>query len=129
MYLLEQMRDPILKKVAQHDQGDHYCSIANLSDLMFCYSAVANVTEKRQFIYDIEAASISKLIMKDFFNTIDSTKLLWGLAKFVNRSLNPYFNNDPASLILNRASLCTVRSVQHRIPALVVEEVLKNRKK
>ena len=52
---------------------------------MYSYSAIANLTEQRQFIYDIENASISKLIMKGKFTTIDSTKLLWGIAKFQNR--------------------------------------------
>ena len=67
--------------------------------------------------------------MKDRFDALDSTKLLWGLSKFHNRQLNPYFNNDPASILLNRASLCPVRSVTHRIPILVVEEILKNNEK
>lgn len=67
--------------------------------------------------------------MKDQFNTIHSTKLLWGLSKFHNRQLNPYFNNDPASIILNRASLCPIRSVTHRLPILFVEEILKHNKK
>jgi|TARA_B110001450_G_C17383138_1_gene384540 hypothetical protein len=102
-YVLELLREPILKKVNNHNEGDHICSLANLSDIMYSYSAIANITEQRQFIYDIENTAISKLILKDKFNTINSTKFLWGLAKFQNRLLNPYFNNDPASVILNRS--------------------------
>lgn len=36
---------------------------------MFCYSAIANITEKRQFIYDIENTCADKLILKEKFNT------------------------------------------------------------
>jgi hypothetical protein len=51
---------------------------------MFAYGAIApaSVNDKRQFLYDIENTAINKLIMKDKFNTINSTKMLWGLAKF-----------------------------------------------
>ena len=78
---------------------------------MYNYSAIANITDKRQFIYDIEKAAMDKLILKDEFTTINSTKFLWGLSKFTNRNMNPSFNIDPASSILNRASLTKVRSL------------------
>ena len=112
-------------------EGDHIVSIKNISDLMFAYGAVANqsVNDKRQFIYDLENTSIEKLTMKDKFNTVDSTKLLWGLAKFTNRNLNPQFNDDPASCLLNRYSLAQVRSVSHRLPVLVAENVIGQKKK
>jgi hypothetical protein len=72
---------------------------------MYCYSAVANITSKRQFIYDIEKFVSDKLILKDWFTTINSTKFLWALSKFQNRKLSPDFNRDPASSILNRVHL------------------------
>ena len=78
---------------------------------MYYYSAIVNVTEKRQFIYDIEKAAMDKLILKDMFNSIYSTKFLWGLSKFTNRNLCPTFNEDPASVLLNRSSLAKVRSL------------------
>lgn len=59
--------------------------------------------------------------MKDNFNTINSTKLLWGLAKFVNRNINPYFNKDSASCIINRSQIAKITSVQHRIPSIIVK--------
>jgi hypothetical protein len=82
-------------------------SIKNLSDLMFAYTAIAPmaVNDKRQFLYDIENAAYKKVVMKDKFNTVNSTKMLWGYSKFINRHLNPYFNSDVASCILNRFSL------------------------
>lgn len=93
---------------------------------MLAYAGVAGVMDKRQFIYDLENAAEDKLVMKDMFNTIDSTKLLWGLSKFMNRNLNPAFNADPASAIMNRHSLANVRSVQHKLPLAVIKEVIQD---
>lgn len=68
---------------------------------MFCYGAVLpwgetkfapQTQSKRQFIYDLEQVALEKLTLKDAFTTIDSTKLLWGLAKFQNRKISPLFN-------------------------------------
>ena len=67
--LLETLREPIVKKMAMEDNASSSVSIQNLSNLMFYYSAIANVTEKRQFIYDIENTAADKLILKEKFNT------------------------------------------------------------
>jgi hypothetical protein len=67
--------------------------------------------------------------MFDKFNTIDSSKLLWGLAKFSNRSLCPQFNEDPASCLINRYSVAKVQSMTHRIPRLVNSTVMGRKKK
>jgi len=101
-------------------EGDHVVSIANLADLMFAYGAVAppQVNDKRQFLHDLENTAIEKLVMKDQFTTVASTKMLWGLAKFYNRNLSPSFNQDGSSCMLNRFSLAKVKSVQHRLPRL-----------
>jgi hypothetical protein len=96
---------------------------------MYCYAAIAGVTQKRQFIYDIESISIDKLVVKDKFTTQDSTKSLWGLAKFQNRVINPYFNNDPASCIINRYQVARVPSLTHRLPTLFTKEILEQKKK
>lgn len=87
-----------------------------------------SVNNKRQFIYDLENTALDKLILKDKFNTINSTRLLWGLAKFTNRHLNPYFNSDSASCILNRYSLAKVRTVSHRVPHEVIKTILDQKK-
>jgi hypothetical protein len=72
---------------------------------------------------------MDKLILKEEFTTINSTKFLWGLSKFANRNLNPFFNEDPASSILNRASLAKVRSLQHRVPKLFIDEIIDKNKR
>ena len=111
-------------------EGDHVISIKNLSDLLFAYSAIAPVAlnSKRQFLYDLEKAIYEKTILKDKFTTIDSTKILWALAKFENRHINPGFNRDVSSSILNRYSLSKVKSVSHRVPKALIFEILDRRK-
>mgnify|MGYP006893259590 CR=1 FL=1 len=93
---------------------------------MYAYGAIApaELNDKRQFLYDLENSAIDKVVMKDKFNTIDTTRMLWGLAKFTNRNLNPYWNEDGASCVLNRFSLAKVKSVQHRLPRLFTTEIL-----
>ena len=46
-YLLEQLRAPITKKLEQEEVGLSRVSIADLSELMYCYSAISNVIQKR----------------------------------------------------------------------------------
>ena len=45
--LLETLREPLVKKMAIEDNASSSISIQNLSNLMFYYSAIANITEKR----------------------------------------------------------------------------------
>jgi hypothetical protein len=55
------------------------------------------------FVYFLEKEATEHLMLKDEFNTIGSTKLLWGLSKFANRSLAPGFNSEISGSIMNRS--------------------------
>mmetsp|Transcript_7118 Transcript_7118/g.11275 ORF Transcript_7118/g.11275 Transcript_7118/m.11275 type:complete len:93 (-) Transcript_7118:768-1046(-) len=92
---MEVLRDPITKKLNLEENAASRVTLANVSDLMFCYGAVLPsvvsdettkemkaITTKRQFIYDIEKCAYDKMVVKDKFTTINSTRYLWGLAKF-----------------------------------------------
>jgi len=70
-------------------------TLANLGDLMFCYGAILPhalsdstskelqvIKSKRQFIYDLEKCTNDKMVLKDKFTTVNSSRFLWGLAKF-----------------------------------------------
>jgi len=105
-FILGLLRDPISKKLQKEDGGAAAVTIANIGDLMLCYGAVVSnvpsLASKRQFLHDLENAANDRLLLKDKFTTIASTNYLWGYAKFLNRKVNPYFNADPASCLLNR---------------------------
>jgi hypothetical protein len=79
---LELLRDPITKKIQREENAASTVSIANLGEIIFCYGAIANIYEKRQFFYDIESIALEKITLKEKFNTVNSTKFLWGLSKF-----------------------------------------------
>lgn len=103
-------------------------SLANIGDLMLCYGAlvgnVASLSTKRQFMHDLENAANDRLVLKDKFTTVASANYLWGYAKFLNRKINPYFNTDPASCLLNRFQISKVTSVTERVPRQFVKEIL-----
>ena len=79
-------------------------------------SSIPSLSAKRQFIHDLENAANDRLILKEQFTTVASTNFLWGYAKFLNRKINPYFNTDPASCLLNRFQISKVTSVTERVP-------------
>jgi hypothetical protein len=60
------------------------------------------MTQNKNFIYYLEKVADDQLTLKEEFNTLNSSKLLWGFGKFVNRSLAPYFAQDMSSSIINR---------------------------
>lgn len=130
-YLLMQLREPIAKKVWREIQGEEsseVVTLANLSELMFSYAAVANVIDRRQFIYDLEKCAIDKMVLKDKFTAYNSTKLLWGLAKFHNRKLAPGFNSDPASCLLSREHMHKYKESAHKLFELTVNEITQRKK-
>lgn len=71
------------------------------------------LSENENFVMKIEKAIHEKMILKDYFNTLNTTKIQWALAKFRNRDLNPLFASDVAALILPRTEQSKVKSVQH----------------
>ncbi len=140
-YVMEVLRDPITKKLEQEENASTRVTLANLGDLMFCYGAVLPsvvsdettkemkaITTKRQFIYDLEKCAYDKMAVKDKFTTINSTRYLWGLAKFQNRNVNPLFNQDPANTLIHRSQVSKVPSVAHRVPKQFATEIMRRKK-
>ena len=125
-YLLQQLREPLQKKMLKETSGEEtqeVVSIANVGELMFSYVA-AGVTEPRQFIYDLEHTAVDKFTLRDNFSALNSTKLLWGLARFRNRDLVPSFADDPGSCILSRDHLFANREAAHRLFDLAATDLL-----
>jgi hypothetical protein len=76
----------------------------------------------------LEKTVKEKVVLKDYFNTLNSTKIQWTLAKYNNRVLNPLFAADVASVILPRSEHSVVRSVQHATFNEITGETLKKKK-
>lgn len=89
-------------------------SLSNLSEIMYLYNC-GNLAQDKQFIYFVEKEALGMVTVKDEFNTLNATKLLWGLAKFSNRSICPYYSSEIGGSIINRAVLSKTPSVNHRI--------------
>jgi len=53
--------------------------------------------------------------MREKFITLNSARLIWGFGKFVNRKLQPRYNQDISATILNRYEFTKVPSVNHRL--------------
>ena len=75
--VLRSLQAPILHKI---ETG----TIANLSDILLAYSSVAPSlldTKELNFVGQLEKSVIDKLVTKDYFNTLNTTRILWALAK------------------------------------------------
>ena len=90
---------------------------------MYHYASSGMLQNKKIFYY-LEKVAKDQLILKEKFNTINSTKLLWGFGKFFNRGLAPEFNLDIASSILNRWEFSRIPSVNHRLHRQVVDNII-----
>jgi ABC-type antimicrobial peptide transport system permease subunit len=72
--IMRTMQEPILKKL-------EVSSIGNLSDILFAYSLACLPSTDRMFYNQIEKELHSKFVMKDYFNTLNSTRIQWALSK------------------------------------------------
>jgi hypothetical protein len=91
-------------------------NLANVADVLMAYSLVSIDlldTEAETFKGKMEKAVLDKVILKDYFNAMNSTKIMWALAKATNKDLAPAFNSDVASIILPRADLVIAESIAH----------------
>lgn len=75
-------------------------------------------------MYLLEKEADEKLALKEKFNTINSSRVLWGFSRFVNKQLSPSFNTEVSSVILSRSAFAKVPSVSHRMYRKVVKEVI-----
>jgi len=116
--LLKALEQPIIAKLET-------CSIANLSDILFAYSNVA-LTENLKGL--LEKSVQDKLELKENFNTWNSTKILWSLAKFQNFIIAPGFNQDVSAVILPRNDLPIARSIDHAVPKMLITQTIEQKK-
>ena len=129
--LLKVFQGPILKKIGYNRVVNvSEPSIANLADILFAYSMASPcmLSENENFVMKIEKAIQEKMILKDYFNTLNTTKIEWSLAKFRNRDLNPLFANDIAAVILPRNEQSKVKSVQHATFNEISTAIMKTKK-
>jgi hypothetical protein len=91
-------------------------NLANVADVLMAYSLV-NIdlldSEELNFKGKIEKAVCDKVILKDYFNIMNSNKIMWALAKSTNKDLTPAFNQDVASVVLPRSDLVIAESIDH----------------
>jgi hypothetical protein len=68
--VMQMLREPILQKAET-------ASVANLSDVIFAYSTASlpATTEGRVFFNKMEKVLLEKITVKDFFNTLNSTRI------------------------------------------------------
>ena len=86
--VLKSLQKPILKKLEP-------ATIANLSDVLFAYStaspdmletknylALDDPNREVGFVHQIQKALNDKVVMIDYFNTLNSTKAVWALSRY-----------------------------------------------
>jgi hypothetical protein len=92
---------------------------ANVSDLMFHYIQ-GDLGQDKKFIYYLEKIADDQLTVLEEFNTLNSSKLLWGYGKFVNKNIAPGFAQQISSSIMNRSEFAKTPSVNHRLHKKIV---------
>jgi hypothetical protein len=80
------------------------------------------------FVNRLEKTVQEKIILKDYFNTLGTTKIQWALAKYANRTLNPLFASDVSAVILPRTEHSVVKSVSHATFNEIAAETLQKKK-
>lgn len=101
---------------------------SQVSDLMYHFVNGGMSAANKNFIYFLEKVADDQLTLKEEFNTLNSTKLLWAYGKFMNRSLAPYFASQVSSSIINRYEFSRQPSVNHRLQRKAVKEILHQKK-
>lgn len=64
---------------------------SNVSDLMYHY-VQGDMLQDKKFIYYLEKTADDQLTLVEEFNTLNTSKLLWGYGKFVNKNMSPGFS-------------------------------------
>ena len=71
--------------------------------MLFTYSIAGHeLLAQENFVGQIQRAVYDKLVLKDFFNTLNATKVQWALAKHTTKDLLPAYNLDVAGPVLSR---------------------------
>lgn len=83
--VLKTLQGPILHKLES-------ATISNLADVVFSYSTASNdmlsvpqsdlSNKEVSFVNQVQKAIQDKVVLMDYFNTFNSTKLQWGLARY-----------------------------------------------
>lgn len=91
-------------------------SIANHADLMLCYSRLESTSaqvDSEKILSLLETSCRDKLVVKDYFNALNATRILFSLAQHKNKALCPGLHLDVGSCLLQRGSLMASWSVHH----------------
>ncbi|CDW74365.1 UNKNOWN [Stylonychia lemnae] len=118
--ILSELPDIIQKKSEE-------INFSQISDLMFHYTS-ADMMQNKNFIYFLEKTAEDQLILREKFITLNSARLIWGFGKFMNRRLQPRYNQDIGATIINRYELTKVPSVSHKLQRRVVDLIIEHKK-
>jgi|LauGreDrversion4_2_1035121.scaffolds.fasta_scaffold57072_3 hypothetical protein len=89
-------------------------SLANIADVLFAYSQVSPTlldSKSLNFVGKLEKAVVDKISTKEYFNTLNSTKIMWSLARHYNKDRAP--TQDACDVILQRTDLLKAKVVVH----------------
>lgn len=131
--MLKTLQGPILHKLES-------ASVANIADVLFAYSTASNGGDmlctaqehlpdgEVSFVNKVQKSLEDKVIMLDYFNTINTTKAQWALSRYQTRDIVPSYHLDAANAIVSRQDLSKVSSVSHAIYKHIVDVSLSKRK-
>ena len=100
---------------------------SNVSDLMYHY-VQGDMLQDKKFIYYLEKTADDQLTLLEEFNTLNTSKLLWGYGKFVNKNMSPGFSQQISSSIMNRTEFAKTPSVNHRMHRKIVSQIFSRKK-
>jgi len=100
---------------------------SNVSDLMYHY-VQGDMLQDKKFIYYLEKTADDQLTLLEEFNTLNTSKMLWGYGKFVNKNMSPGFSQQISSSIMNRTEFAKTPSVNHRMHRKIVSQIFSRKK-
>jgi hypothetical protein len=97
---------------------------SQVTDIMYHFVNGDMGLSNKNFVYFLEKVADDQLTVKEEFNTLNSTKLLWAYGKFMNRTLAPHFASQVSSSIINRYDFSRVPTVNHRLHRKTIREII-----
>ena len=67
-------------------------SLSNISDILSAYSQVSPTrldSKSLNFVGKLEKAVVDKISTKEYFNTLNGTKIMWALSRHYNKDRAP----------------------------------------
>jgi len=68
------------------------------------------------------------VILIEYFNTFNTTKVQWALSRYQSRKIAPNYHLDVGNAVLSRQEMSKVSSVSHALYKDIVKQTLAKRK-